>query len=91
MLDSGFYRVPAAQWGFASSPMIHDGVVLIQADVQKNSFLAALDVATGKELWRTPRNDAPTFGTPAVAPYTAAARRATRWWSTDGSTSAATI
>lgn len=69
VLDSGFYMVPDAQWGFASSPVIHNGVVLVQADVQKNSFLAAFDVATGKELWRTPRHDVPTFGTPAVAPY----------------------
>ncbi|MEO8025059.1 MAG: PQQ-binding-like beta-propeller repeat protein [Bryobacteraceae bacterium] len=71
VLDSGFYMVPSAQWGFSSSPVIHDGVVIIQADVQKDSFLAALDVATGKELWRTPRADVPTFGTPAVLPYTA--------------------
>jgi outer membrane protein assembly factor BamB len=69
VLDSGFFRVPDAQWGFASSPVIHNGVVLIQADVQKNSFLAALNIATGKELWRTPREDAPTFSTPAVMPY----------------------
>jgi outer membrane protein assembly factor BamB len=71
ILDSGYYMVPAAQWGFASSPVIHDGKVIVQADVQKNSFLAALDLATGKELWRTPRTDVPTFGTPAVVPYSA--------------------
>jgi outer membrane protein assembly factor BamB len=71
ILDSGYYVVPDAQWGFASSPIIHDGVVIIQADVQKNSFLGAFDVNNGKELWRTARTDVPTFGTPAVAPYTA--------------------
>ncbi len=71
VLDSGYYVVPDAQWGFASSPIIHDGVVLIQADVQKNSFVAAVDAATGKELWRTSRDDVPTFGSPAVMPYTA--------------------
>jgi outer membrane protein assembly factor BamB len=48
VLDSGFFMVPTAQWGFASSPVIHDGKVIVQADVQKNSFLAALDAATGK-------------------------------------------
>jgi outer membrane protein assembly factor BamB len=69
VLDSGYYVVPDAQWGYASSPVIHDGVVLIQADVQKNSFIGAFDIATGKELWRTPRSDVPTFGSPAVAPY----------------------
>src|SRR5262245_13961876 len=43
VLDSGFYMVPEAQWEFGSSPVIHEGVVVIQADVQKNSFLAAFD------------------------------------------------
>lgn len=66
VLDSGFFRAPEAQWGFASSPIIHEGRVIFQADVQKNSFLAAFDVRTGKELWRTPRNDAPTFSTPTA-------------------------
>lgn len=70
VLDSGFYMVPGAQWGFASSPVIHGDMVVIQADVQKDSFLAALDIKTGKELWRTPRHDVPTFGSPAVVPYT---------------------
>ncbi len=72
VLESGYFMVPAAQWGFSSSPIIHDGMVLVQADVQKDSFLAAFDVRTGKELWRTARADVPTFSTPAVAPYTAA-------------------
>src|SRR5687768_1652517 len=38
----------------------------VLADVQKNSFLAAFDVATGKELWRVARGDAPARGTPAI-------------------------
>src|SRR5690349_7616219 len=75
VLDSGFYMVPEAQWGFASSPVINDGKVIVQADVQKNAFLAAVDVANGKELWRTGREDVPTFSTPAVVPYTAAGGR----------------
>ena len=66
VLDSGFFMVPQAQWGFGSSPVIDDGVVYVQADVQKNSFVAAFDVKTGKELWRTPRADVPTWSTPAI-------------------------
>jgi outer membrane protein assembly factor BamB len=66
VLDSGFFQVPEAQWGFGSSPIIHNGVLILQADVQKNSFLAAFDVATGKELWRVGRSDVPTWGTPAI-------------------------
>jgi outer membrane protein assembly factor BamB len=66
VLDSGFFMAPEAQWAFASSPIIHDDRVIIQVDVQQNSFVAALDVATGNELWRTPRKDVPTWSTPAV-------------------------
>jgi outer membrane protein assembly factor BamB len=65
-LDSGFFMVPDAQWGFASSPIIRDGRLVIQVDVQKGSFVAAFDVRTGGELWRTPRADVPTWSTPAV-------------------------
>ncbi len=69
LLDSGFFMVPDAQWGFASSPVIHDGRVIVQADVQKGSFVAAFDVRTGRELWRTPRADVPTWSTPAVVTF----------------------
>ena len=66
VLDSGYFMAPEAQWGFASSPVIHDNRVIIQVDVQKGSFVAALALATGQELWRTPRRDVPTWSTPAV-------------------------
>jgi outer membrane protein assembly factor BamB len=66
VLDAGFFMVPAAQWETGSSPIIHDGVVVVQADVQKGSFLAAFDVASGRELWRSTRDDVPTWSTPTV-------------------------
>jgi outer membrane protein assembly factor BamB len=65
-LDSGYYRVPDAQWGFGSSPIIHENLVIVQCDVQTNSFLATFDLKDGKELWRTPRNEVPTWSTPTV-------------------------
>ena len=68
LLDSGYFRVKTAQWGFASSPIIHGGRVIIQVDVQDDSFLAALDVKTGEDIWRTGRDEIPTWSTPAVFP-----------------------
>jgi outer membrane protein assembly factor BamB len=65
-MNSGYFAVPSAEWGFASSPILHDGKVIVLCDVQTNSFLAAFKLADGKELWRTPRQDVPTWGTPAV-------------------------
>jgi outer membrane protein assembly factor BamB len=65
-MKSGYYVVPSAQWGFSSSPVIHDGKVIVLCDVLSDSFLAEFDVATGREIWRTARKDVPTWGTPAV-------------------------
>jgi outer membrane protein assembly factor BamB len=65
-LDAAFYVAPDAQWGFASSPVIHDGVVYVQCDVLNDPFLAAFDLDSGKELWRTARDDVPTWSTPTI-------------------------
>lgn len=65
-LDSGFFRMPEAQWEFASSPVIHDGRLLLQCDIQGGGFVAALDVRNGKEIWRTERKDECTWSTPSV-------------------------
>ena len=66
-MDSGYFQVPSAQWGFASSPVIHDDKVIVLCDVQTNSFLAAFNLTDGKELWRTTRKDVPTWSTPTIA------------------------
>jgi len=66
VLDSGFYMMPNAQWGFAASPIIHEDKVIVQCDVQGDSFVAALNLATGEELWRTPRDEVPTWSTPTI-------------------------
>lgn len=73
VLDAGFYVVKAAQWGFSSSPVLVDGKVVVQCDVQGQSFVAAFDAATGEELWRTNRDEVPTFGSPTV--YEAGGRK----------------
>jgi outer membrane protein assembly factor BamB len=79
-LDSGYFDVPSAQWGFASSPVIHDGKVIVQADVQKGSFLAVYDLETGKEVWKQPRKDVPTWSTPAVVEAAGRTQIAVNGW-----------
>ena len=66
LLDSGYFRVPSAQWGFASSPVIHENLVIVQCDVQQGSFVAAFDIDSSEQVWRTPREDVPTWSTPTV-------------------------
>ena len=67
-LDSGWFFDPAFQWGHSSSPIIYRDSVILQADVQKGSYIAAWDLATGKQLWKTPRTDEiSTWGTPTIS------------------------
>jgi outer membrane protein assembly factor BamB len=67
VLDSGWFFDPSFQWGHSSSPIIHRNSVILQADMQKGSYIAAWDLTTGKQLWKTAREDEiPTWGTPAI-------------------------
>lgn len=66
VLKSGFFQAPSAEWGFASSPILHEGMVIIQSDVLGDSFLAAFDLDDGREIWRAERRDVPTWSTPTV-------------------------
>jgi hypothetical protein len=67
ILDSGWFFDPSFQWGHSSSPIIHGNSVILQADMQKGSYIAAWDLGTGKQLWKTDRTDEiPTWGTPAI-------------------------
>ncbi|UCE39846.1 MAG: PQQ-binding-like beta-propeller repeat protein [Candidatus Aminicenantes bacterium] len=66
VLDSSWYTMPEAQWEFGSSPIIHDGKVIIQVDVQKDSFIAALNIENGETIWKTDRNEIPTWSSPTI-------------------------
>ena len=65
-LDSGWFYDPGYQWGFGSSPLIYNDRVVVQCDIQGQSFIAAFDLKTGKEIWRTDRDEIPTWSTPTV-------------------------
>lgn len=69
LLKSVFFTMPKAEWEFASSPIIHEGVLIIQCDVLENSFLAAFDIKTGKELWKKERDEYPGWCTPNIYNY----------------------
>lgn len=66
LLKSVFFMVKTAEWEFASSPIIYNGVLIIQCDVLENSFVATYDVKTGKQLWKTMRNEYPGWCTPNI-------------------------
>jgi outer membrane protein assembly factor BamB len=67
VIDNGWFLDPAYQWGHSSSPIIYRNSVIVQADGQKGSYLAAFDLSSGRQLWRTEReNEISTWGTPTI-------------------------
>lgn len=66
VLDSGWFYDASYQWGFGSSPVIFGDRLYLQCDIQKGSFVAALDLKTGADIWRTERDEIPTWSTPLV-------------------------
>ena len=65
-VDIGAYDVPAYEWGPASSPIIWNGLVFVQVDTQADSFVLALDARTGRTIWKTDRQELPSWGTPTI-------------------------
>jgi outer membrane protein assembly factor BamB len=65
-LDHGYVDDPTDEWGPGSSPVIHEGMVIVQNDRQRDSYVAAFDVRTGDLRWRTGRDEMPSWSTPLV-------------------------
>jgi outer membrane protein assembly factor BamB len=65
-LDLGAYDIPTYEWGPASSPIIWNNLVILQCDTQADSFLIALNAETGETVWKTDRDEIPSWGTPTV-------------------------
>lgn len=66
LLSAGWFYDEGVQWGFGSSPIIHDDLVITQCDRMRDSYIAAYDVNTGKPVWRTERDEIPSWATPTV-------------------------
>jgi outer membrane protein assembly factor BamB len=66
VMSVGLADDPTYEWGPASSPVIHGNVVIVQNDRYRDSFLIAFELATGKELWRSGRDELPAWTTPLV-------------------------
>jgi outer membrane protein assembly factor BamB len=67
LLHAGPYNAPELEWGFASSPVIHKGQVIMQCDVLNGGFIAILDLQSGRQVRRIPRpQEVTTWSTPAI-------------------------
>ena len=53
-------------FGEGSSPALDGDRLVVNWDHEGESFIVALDKKTGKELWRSPRNEKTTWSTPLI-------------------------
>ncbi len=65
-MQLGAYNIPTIEWGPASSPALWNGRVILQVDTHEDSFVLALDAKTGQTVWKTEREELPSWGTPNV-------------------------
>jgi outer membrane protein assembly factor BamB len=56
-------------FGEGSSPALHGNTVILPWDHEGEDFVVAVDKNTGKELWRTPRNEPTGWATPLIVEH----------------------
>lgn len=66
ILDAGWFFDEETQWGHSSSPVIYKNTVIVQCDRSKDSYIAAYDLTTGIEVWRSERDEISSWGTPTI-------------------------
>lgn len=67
LLNAGWFYDPDYEWGVASSPILWQDLVIVQCDIQQGSFVAAFRKTDGAPVWRTERDEIPSWPTPTVA------------------------
>ena len=66
VLDGGWSSDAESHWGFGSSPIIYKGLAIVQCDTQNQSFIAAFNLADGKRVWQTKREEDSSWSTPTI-------------------------
>jgi outer membrane protein assembly factor BamB len=66
VLNANWGDKPEVQWGPASSPIIYKNLAIVQCDIEKDSFIAAFNLETGKKVWSTPRQVISSWSSPTV-------------------------
>ena len=64
--DLGIKAAMHLQFGEGTGVVVDGGKVYLQYDHNQEGAIIALDAATGKELWRAPRNHRSSWSTPLV-------------------------
>ncbi|MEO0415728.1 MAG: PQQ-binding-like beta-propeller repeat protein [Verrucomicrobiota bacterium] len=59
---------PKYKFGFGSSPILHQGKIIVTAEFEKKGYIAAFSTDDGREIYRIPRTAGTSYSTPIVAP-----------------------
>jgi len=59
------YKIRMPLWGIAASPLVENGLVIVQIAGRDNACLVAFDKATGTEKWRA-LNDPASYSAPII-------------------------
>lgn len=61
-------RIGTVGMGAGTSPVLHENLVIVQADEEngKESYIAAFDKKTGKQVWKAARQVQVSWGTPVI-------------------------
>lgn len=57
---------PECPYGYASSLVTFEDLLIVQMDRKADSFVVGLDAATGKDRWKAPRQFGPSWSSPQV-------------------------
>jgi len=56
-------------FGEGSSPALHGNVLVVNWDHEGEDFIVAFDKTSGKELWKQPRDEETSWGTPLIVEH----------------------
>ena len=66
ILNLGSAQDHSFQWGYASSPAVYRDTVVVQCDADSFGYIAAFRLSDGKQVWRTKRDDLPSWSSPLI-------------------------
>lgn len=65
-VSTGEYHPERYKFGYAASPLVFEKLVIVAAESDNGSFLAAFAQTDGREVWRTPRPEQVSYSSPIV-------------------------
>ena len=67
--DFGVQMQMRLQFGEGAAAVLHGDRLIVSVDHEGPGFITMLDAATGREMWKTPRQDGTTWSRPFVAEH----------------------